>query len=390
MNVIDLTTLRLSILLTTAICAVALVTVWRINRHLPGVLQMMIGVVFNLFAFLTGLAQSLGFIAPELSVWLTNLFSLSALVVLMEGMLRFRGYESPSRWKYIFVLLPLIALLGWWNIDNAVRRYLFHDAIAVLLLIATAIIMVWRPRTAVELRTYALASLFSFLMALGFTARWLTAWQALSDPQADFTTANALLYTGILMYMVGLSFAVIAACYLKSHQNVLQLASEDALTGLPNRRSIDETLKRQFSVARRQQKPFAVMILDLNKFKQVNDTYGHATGDALLTEVAGRLRRFVRDADYVGRLGGDEFLLILTDVEDQRSADAAIERLRTHLDGPVVFRGDSLSIEISLGLALWPQDADSVDRLLSVADQRMYSDKSRALTALASPAYSQA
>ncbi|MDO8909642.1 MAG: GGDEF domain-containing protein [Pseudohongiella sp.] len=375
MNVIDMTTLRLSILLTAIVCVLALLTVWRINRHLQGVLQMMLGVSFNLFAFLAGLGSSLGIVSAAMSIWLTNMFSLMALCVLTEGMLRFRGYESAHRWKLVFLLLPLAGLLTWWNLDNTVRRYMYHDGAAVVLLIAGALIMVWRTKNIHELRTYALASLFSFLMAIGFSARWVVAWQALSDANTDFSNANAFLYIGVLMYMVGLSFALIAACYLKSHQSVLQLASEDVLTGLPNRRSIDETLKRQFFVARRQQKPFAVMILDLNKFKHVNDTYGHAMGDALLAEVARRLRGFVREADYVGRLGGDEFLLILGDVTDEAGALAATARLRAHVDGPARLKGHSLSIEISQGLAIWPQDADSVDDLLRVADQRMYSDK---------------
>jgi diguanylate cyclase len=379
-NLIDMTTLRLSVLLTAIVCVLALLTVWRINRHLQGVLQMMLGVTFNLCAFLAGLGSSLGFVSVGVSIWLTNMFSVMALCVLTEGILRFRGYTSENRWKLIFVVFPLAGIVTWWNLDNVVRRYLFHDGMAVALLVAGALIMIWRTKNILELRTYALASLFSFLMAIGFSARWLVAWRALSDANADFSSANALLYIGVLMYMVGLSFALIAACYLKSHQSVLQMASEDALTGLPNRRSIDETLQRQLFVARRQQKPFAVVILDLNKFKHVNDTYGHAMGDAFLAEVARRLRGFVRDADFVGRLGGDEFLLILGDVTDAPGAEAVMDRLRAHVNGPVRLKGHSLLVEISMGLAIWPHDADSVDGLLRVADQRMYNDKPEVLT----------
>lgn len=372
---IDLTTLRLSILLTAIVCVLALVTVWRINRHLQGVLQMMLGVTFNLCAFLGGLASSLGYISAELSIWLSNVLSVSALCVLTEGILRFRGYESATRWKFVFPMVALAGVIAWWTLDDAIQRYLFHDSFAVVMLLAGAVIMVWRTRNYVEFRTYGLASLFSVLMAIGFSARWLVAWQSQTDVEPDFNGANALLYIGVLMYMVGLSFALIAACYLKSHQSVLQLASEDPLTALPNRRSIDETLKRQFSTSVRQKKPFAVVMLDLNKFKRVNDTFGHAVGDALLLEVARRLRGFVRDSDYVGRLGGDEFLLILADVVDDSSACAAADRLRAHMNGPVRLKGNSLSIEISQGLALWPKDADSLDGLLRVADQRMYQDK---------------
>lgn len=385
MSLIDLTTLRLSILLTAIVCVLALLTVWRINRHLQGVLQMMLGVTFNLCAFLAGLASALGLISAATSIWLTNMFSVAALFVLTEGILRFRGHLSENRWKLLLPLLVIAGVVTWWNLDDAIRRYLVHDSYAVMMLLAGALVMVWGTRSALEFRTYGLASLFSILMAAGFSARWLAAWQSQSRELANFDTANALLYIGVLMYMVGLSFALVAACYLKSHQSVLQLASEDPLTGLPNRRSIDEALKRQFSASLRQNKAFAAVMMDLNKFKVVNDTYGHAAGDALLSEVARRLLGFVRESDYVGRLGGDEFLLILTDVVDSSSARAATERLKAHMNGPVRLKGHDLTIDISLGVAIWPRDADSVDGLLRVADQRMYQDKPLAASAGVQP-----
>ena len=165
MSLIDLTTLRLSILLTAIVCVLALLTVWRINRHLQGVLQMMLGVSFNLCAFLAGLAAALGYISAAASIWLTNMFSVAALFVLTEGILRFRGYRSDNRWKLVFPLLAVAGVITWWNLDNTIRRYLFHDTYAVVMLLAGALIMVWRTRSALEFRTYGLASLFSVLMA---------------------------------------------------------------------------------------------------------------------------------------------------------------------------------------------------------------------------------
>jgi len=375
MDLIDLTTLRITVILTSVVCMMALITVWRINRNLPGVVQWVWGVSLNAVTFLIGLSTTVGLMTLSAYTFLTNVITLAAAAILLEGCLRFRGFTSEKRWRMIFVLVPLFMLATWLNLDNTVRRYLFHDTIAIVLLLGAALTMVWKLRSRDELRVYGLTAIFSALMASIFVVRWVSVWtNGLTTPESQLQM-NAAIFVGVLVYIIGLSFSVVAACYFKSHQNVLQLAGEDILTGLPNRRRIDETLNRTLSQARRSAKRFAVVVMDLNEFKQVNDSLGHAAGDALLKEIGRRLADFVRESDFVGRLGGDEFLLILGDIEDETSVETALERLRTQIEGDASLFGNPVAVRISVGLAMWPIDGDSLDGLLRTADRRMYSEK---------------
>ncbi|MDT8427168.1 MAG: GGDEF domain-containing protein [Pseudomonadales bacterium] len=374
MDKLDLTTLRLSIMLISVVCALVLAIVWRINRELPGVLQWLLGVWVNTLTFLGGLFLSFGQIAEVWFIFFSNTLSLTALLLMLEGSLRFRGFSSPHRWRLVFVLVPVFALLTMSNLDAPLRRFLIHDLLSASMLVAAALVMVWRS-SAEEFRVYVYSSLFSLALALTFLARSLLSWTASPEALANGLWIEMLLYIVILLYVIGWTYTLIAACYFKAHQHVLKLAREDPLTGLPNRRSIDETLHLTLVQAQRSGQGFALFLLDLDNFKAVNDSHGHALGDQLLQEVARRLQRFKRDADFVGRLGGDEFLLILHDIQDMTSEQKAMRRLRNSVAGTVSLEGRELPIEPSIGLALWPQDGDTADQLLRVADRKMYRQK---------------
>ena len=117
-------------------------------------------------------------------------------------------------------------------------------------------------------------------------------------------------------------------------------------------------------------------MIDINGFKQVNDKLGHSTGDLLLAALARRLRAAVREADFAGRLGGDEFLVLTCGVVGQQDVDGLMKRLRAGLNGPLQIDGKAVDATVSIGLAIWPDDGDSTDALLRVADLQMYRDKS--------------
>lgn len=163
----------------------------------------------------------------------------------------------------------------------------------------------------------------------------------------------------------------------------LDLALRDPLTGLYNRRYVQGYLAELAHTAARQQRPFAVMLLDLDRFKQVNDAHGHATGDEVLVEVARRLRAALRETDLVARLGGEEFLVVMPDT-DRHEAEQAAERLRRAIaDAPLLAptRGISLSVTVSIGVAMsngrgLPRNsADAVRALIDNADQALYAAK---------------
>ncbi|MCP5405428.1 MAG: GGDEF domain-containing protein [Pseudomonadaceae bacterium] len=148
-------------------------------------------------------------------------------------------------------------------------------------------------------------------------------------------------------------------------------ANRDAMTGLANRRGMEMALSSALSDFHRYGHKGAVLLLDLNRFKLVNDTYGHAAGDALLMHVADVLRRNVRESDTVARLGGDEFLVILREV-DARAANTKALELRHLLTGLPCHVGElTLHAAASIGVATFSEAAEPRE-LLSLADQRMY------------------
>lgn len=161
----------------------------------------------------------------------------------------------------------------------------------------------------------------------------------------------------------------------RSDRQLRRLAEIDALTGLPNRRVMDAHLDDAIERAERDGVRFGIGFVDLNDFKPVNDRLGHGAGDALLIEVAHRLRDAVRPQDLVGRIGGDEFLIVLNAIDDRAEATAIGARLRATLAGIAAVDGTVLPISASVGVALFPDDADDARALVRAADLAMYEAK---------------
>jgi diguanylate cyclase (GGDEF)-like protein len=155
------------------------------------------------------------------------------------------------------------------------------------------------------------------------------------------------------------------------------LALHDELTGLPNRRLFADRLTIAIERADRMRSRLALVILDLNGFKKINDTLGHQVGDQVLREVSAHLRKSVRASDTLARLGGDEFIIVASDMEQEGSVDHFMDSIRRSLERPVVVDGRHLVVSASVGMAIYPEDAEDSIRLLRVADQRMYAFKHR-------------
>ena len=158
-------------------------------------------------------------------------------------------------------------------------------------------------------------------------------------------------------------------------ETVRYLANYDSLTRLPNRLLFHDNLMQAQVWARRHHQSFALMFIDLDGFKPVNDTLGHAIGDELLQNVAQRLLNCVRDTDTCARLGGDEFTIILTEVEDLSAVPEVADRILDTLHQPFILANRSVEISASIGIALYPQDSGDADNLLQCADLAMYEAK---------------
>ncbi len=153
------------------------------------------------------------------------------------------------------------------------------------------------------------------------------------------------------------------------------LAYHDALTGLPNRILVRERFDLARTIAERQRNKVALIYLDLDNFKFVNDTLGHVVGDKLLQAVAMRLRDCLRESDILGRQGGDEFLVALCNVQDPDEVVNVLEKIQQQLSNTFVIDGNELSTSLSIGVAVYPDDGDNYDVLLKNADTAMYQSK---------------
>ena len=158
---------------------------------------------------------------------------------------------------------------------------------------------------------------------------------------------------------------------------LLRAARYDELTGLPNRRLFHDRIDTALARSRRKHGCVALLYIDIDDFKAVNDRLGHNAGDLLLQEIARRLERCVRKADTVARLGGDEFVVILEDIHGPDDATAVADKIHHSLLQPTAIAGHALQTQASIGIALHPGDGDDADSLIRHADQRMYRRKAR-------------
>lgn len=158
-------------------------------------------------------------------------------------------------------------------------------------------------------------------------------------------------------------------------QKMSHLAQHDPLTGLPNRALLSERLTQAVGMAKRHNRLLAVLFVDLDRFKQVNDTLGHETGDQLLQDVAENILDCVRTTDTVSRHGGDEFVILLPQIEDIDDPMRIAEKIRARFAAPRIIAGQELDVTLSIGISVYPDDGMDADALMRHADAAMYADK---------------
>lgn len=163
----------------------------------------------------------------------------------------------------------------------------------------------------------------------------------------------------------------------KAEKKLKQMALYDALTGLANRHLFFDRLEHATSEARRNESKFALLFLDLDKFKAINDTLGHDVGDFVLKEVADRLQHVVRAGDTVSRMGGDEFTIILTGITDVAAVEMVAKKIMASVAKPFLFDDISCQLGVSIGISMFPDHGEFVSQLMTKADQAMYKAKGK-------------
>jgi diguanylate cyclase (GGDEF)-like protein/PAS domain S-box-containing protein len=161
----------------------------------------------------------------------------------------------------------------------------------------------------------------------------------------------------------------------RAEEQVEFLAYNDSLTGLPNRRLLKDRLAQALAASKRHKEKLAILFLDLDRFKTINDSLGHSFGDLLLQEVARRIKLVMRDEDTVARLGGDEFLMVLTSLESAEDATVAAERIMEEMDRDFAIEGHNFKMSCSIGISVYPEHGGDEETLIKNADAAMYCAK---------------
>ncbi len=184
---------------------------------------------------------------------------------------------------------------------------------------------------------------------------------------------NSIIMAKVLANVLGIIFSRLELENELREKNQLleQMSYHDTLTNLPNRRLLEEFAEKMLTLAKRENKPLSILFMDLDKFKPINDVYGHQVGDEVLKLVARRLEKFARSSDTISRYGGDEFVILAYDCAKQ-DAKAFAERLIKAIEEPMKIDQLVLQLSASVGIATFPEDGDELTKLIRIADERLY------------------
>jgi diguanylate cyclase (GGDEF)-like protein len=174
---------------------------------------------------------------------------------------------------------------------------------------------------------------------------------------------------------IALENSLILEVLTETNDKILHMANHDNLTELPNRRLLSEFLEDYLPLARRKNERFAVLYIDLDDFKPINDDFGHGSGDEVLKVVAGRLRATLRQSDTVARVGGDEFVAVIRDVKSAESVEKTVRKVLDAVSRSITVGGEERRVSASIGVSRFPEDGASTDELIKNADEAMYRAK---------------
>jgi diguanylate cyclase (GGDEF)-like protein len=206
----------------------------------------------------------------------------------------------------------------------------------------------------------------------------LDKWQ-ISDRQYDRWVMPVIFFISVALIFVLLRIfklkQAIKSQDIESQKKIWHQANYDYLTNLPNRHLLDSRLKTAMEEADNSLSPLGILFIDLDNFKQVNDAAGHSIGDKLIKEAAGRISRCVRSHDTIARFGGDEFMVIMSDFDNEQALEKTSQKILAEIKKPFQIGGELFYISASIGLTIYPNDTSNPEALISYADQAMYEAK---------------
>ena len=306
------------------------------------------------------------------------LLAITGLVLLQHGVWHFTGQKR--RYAPHAALLATAALASWIGADPVWRREqaVVHYTITMTLYLWTAWDLYRYARHTLGLRfpwVLAVPLLLAGVNSAGRALRTALKPDALATEIASHSSLNVGTAMAVVAVIAMLHAMLMALVVARLIQQLRWRARHDGLTGLLNRRAMQEAIDEQLHRSRRAGDTFAVVMVDLDHFKSINDRHGHAAGDRALKHTAALLQTHVREVDRVGRFGGEEFIVLLPGVGLAQAAQTA-EALRAHLAAQQVPReGGPLALSASFGVAEWKGPSEEPSRLLMRADEALYRAK---------------
>lgn len=317
------------------------------------------------------------FFAPILGVYyipLNNIAAISSLALLLEGVFRFRVYEREQLRKKLFWLFFIfISILSFLNMENTTIRFIFFDIIASGLLFAIAFFFSYKSPGEEKLLSGMFSLSFIFIASF-FLNRWALALRGAFYSEVfykEYMTFFLFCLVIWLMFFMLITFMILNH---RSQLRVTKLASIDYLTGLNNRRSINRKLELMLEETETSEKKYILFLLDINGFKQLNDTYGHIFGDSVLKKMAEKLGSLEEKNDFIGRLGGDEFILIKDNTRLDECVLKIKESIKINIENLFHLKEYKVSLKTSIGYA-YLSEYKNIDKLMHAADIKMYEEK---------------
>jgi len=361
---------------------VALLINWRIHRGMEGVGYWPLGAAVTVVG--GGLRALEGALPDFVSVIVGGLLIIGGQFVSLYGLSRFAGVPMFTR-STVAVLTLLVAgtsYFTWVAPDTLARTIVFTSAFAASLILQTHALWVIGRRegytgvivlagvyiVGLSVLTYRLVAMSTqgTLPSLDFSVHSL-------DGPAQFNQIVVFIYATVLVTLRTYGYILLSTSRLQL--KLRQTATVDDLTGLPNRRAFDEEMRRIVPRIRRDGVTFGLAVMDIDHFKRINDTHGHAIGDAMLKHFAGAVRKVLRDSDFFARTGGEEFVLVATDTSAVALRQAA-ERIRHALEhSPLALPTGPLGATISAGLAVSATGQTDYQAVYKRADDALYRAK---------------
>ncbi|HBK46793.1 MAG TPA: hypothetical protein DDZ67_10255 [Xanthomonadaceae bacterium] len=357
------------------------------SMHFIGMLAFQLPIPLGYDLALTLYSMALAILASAFALWLVSqpllpLLRLSLGAVLMGmgiavmhymGMAALRmqpGIEYHAGWFALSVAIAVVASAAALWIAFSLREKRDRHALRLLAALVMGVAIVGMHYTGMAAASFPPGSICGAAIGDGVHAQWL----AVLVVVVTLCVIGIALIVSTLDRQFQLRTEVLANSLAHANERLVQAALHDSLTQLPNRLLLKDRIAQAIERSQRHRKRFAVMFLDLDGFKGVNDAYGHQLGDSLLVAVGERLSALIRSQDTLARLGGDEFVLAV-DIEEPEDAAALAERVVAAIGCSFVLNGIELRISTSIGIAIYPDDATSERQLMANADAAMYHEK---------------